>query len=375
MSSHTDVALFIDPFTRHYDRDRLFELTAATYGGDNIHGTWVYLREWLVERGVRVHTADLLLDGSVRAARSNLYVSLGIWQRYRAMASRGDVTLSGFFALECPIVDPRLYQAAYRARTSFNRMFSFTDDEALRPFLPGPVGFRQIQLPQTYDSVHEGIWEQDRRGFLVMINANKLPRLYDRELYTERLRAVEFFNRFGEIDLYGVNWDAPPYRVGTSRVPGSLRRLHRHARVRLERRTPSRDPLRVAAREANRGPVASKSATLGRYTFAMCFENMVLEGWVTEKIFDCFVAGTVPVYLGAPDIESFVPSECFVDMRRFPSYEELRDHLRGLTPAAIRDYREAARDYLASERFWPFTKQALVERFAGMIEEDAGVRL
>lgn len=375
MSSWNGVAMFVDPFTRHYDRDLLFEPASATYGGDNIHGTWVYLREWLAERGVRVHTADLLLNGSVRAAKRNLYVSLGIWQRYRAVASRGDVTLSGFFALECPIVEPRLYEAAYEARTAFKRMFSFTSDQALRPFLPGPVGFRQIQLPQTYDSVHEGIWEQDRRGFLVMINANKLPRLYDRELYTERLRAVAFFNRFGEIDLYGVNWDAPPYRVGTTRVPGSLRRLHRHACVRLERRRPSRDPLRVAAREANRGPVASKSATLGRYTFAMCFENMVLEGWVTEKIFDCFVAGTVPVYLGAPDIESFVPTECFVDMRRFPSYDELRDHLRGLTPTAIRDYREAARDYLASERFRPFTKQALVERFAGMIEEDTGVQL
>ena len=53
-----------------------------------------------------------------------------------------------------------------------------------------------------------------------------------------------------------------------------------------------------------RGPARSKSETLGRYTFALCFENMVLKGWITEKIFDCFYSGTVPIYLGAPDLSA-----------------------------------------------------------------------
>ena len=47
---------------------------------------------------------------------------------------------------------------------------------------------------------------------------------------------------------------------------------------------------------------------------------MVLERWITEKIFDCFYAGTIPVYLGAPDVARWLPPECFIDMRRFGGY-------------------------------------------------------
>ena len=139
-----------------------------------------------------------------------------------------------------------------------------------------------------------------------MINANKLPRLSAGELYTERLRAVEYFNRFGEIDLYGIGWEGPAFRVTTSWAPRRARALAHRARSGWERLRPPTDPLRVAARAAWRGPVASKAEVLGRYTFAICFENMVLEGWITEKIFDCFHAGTVPVYLGAPDVDRWI---------------------------------------------------------------------
>ena len=134
-----------------------------------------------------------------------------------------------------------------------------------------------------------------------------------------------------------------------------------------------RNPLVATARRAWRGSVASKSATLSGYTFAICFENMVMQGWVTEKIFDCLVAGTIPIYLGAPDIEDWVDPECFVDMRRFSGYDELREYLLGLSPAEIAAYREAGREYFRTERFRPFTKEAFAEIFVRILAEDAGV--
>jgi len=75
---------------------------------------------------------------------------------------------------------------------------------------------------------------------------------------------------------------------------------------------------------------------LGGYTFAICFENMVLEGWITEKMFDCFYAGCVPVYWGAPDITEFVPIDAFIDMRAFSGFDELRRFLHALSPAEVR---------------------------------------
>ena len=119
----------------------------------------------------------------------------------------------------------------------------------------------------------------------------------------------------------------------------------------------------------------NKGETLGKYTFALCFENQILKGWITEKIFDCLFCGTIPVYWGAPDIEDVIPEECFIDMRRFAGYAELRSYLKSLSAAEVRAYREQARAFLESPRFQPYTKQAFAGLIGRIVEKDAGVRL
>lgn len=145
--------------------------------------------------------------------------------------------------------------------------------------------------------------------------------------------------------------------------------------MRWESVRPLTDPQRVAVRQAYRGATTQKADTMSRYTFAVCFENMILDGWITEKIFDCFYAGTVPVYWGAPDIEDWIPPTCYVDIREFGGYDELREFLRSRTPEQIEAYRVAARDFLRSERFQPFSKQTFAELIGRIVEEDTGVRL
>jgi hypothetical protein len=373
MAAAGSVAVFLDPPHQGYAGDRLFTAQTGPYSRDAVNAPWIHLRDRLDAGGVRVHTVDLLERGALEPAARNLYLSFGPRRRLRRLVQRFGLVRSGFFALECPIVDPQLYRDLSSVGRSFETVYSFSTEESLRPYLSAPVRLEQFQLPNPYDRVDEEQWRRRDRKFLAMINANKLPRLCEGELYTERLRVVEYFNRFGEIDLYGIGWEGPAYRVTTSRVPGRARAIAHHARSRWERLRPPTDRLRVAARVAWRGPAASKAEVLGRYTFAICFENMVLEGWITEKIFDCFVAGTIPVYLGAPDIQRWVPAECFVDMRRFAGYDELRAHLHALTPQETEGYRRAARDYLRSDSFRPFTKEAFADLLAGIVRRDAGV--
>jgi hypothetical protein len=128
-------------------------------------------------------------------------------------------------------------------------------------------------------------------------------------------------------------------------------------------------------RRVYRGAVDDKYETLSRYTFSLTYENQVLDGWINEKLFDAMLVGTVPVYLGAPDITDWVPEECFIDQRRFDGYAELRDHLRSLGPAEIRGYREAARAFLVSERFRPFRKETFADKFVGSVERDLQLSL
>jgi hypothetical protein len=208
-------------------------------------------------------------------------------------------------------------------------VFSWSTSAALLPFTGIPLRCEKFYWPQSFDGVHEDVWARTDRDFLVMINGNKFPRYRSPcpELYTERLRAIEYFSRTREINLYGVYWDGPQMIVGTAYMPGTFGRMRRPRTIQVLERKVSEwwkklhpDPLLTAARTVYRGRAGSKPAVLGAHKFAICFENSILQGWITEKIFDCFFAGAVPVYWGAPDIEQYIPKHCFVDMREFKGY-------------------------------------------------------
>ncbi len=374
--------LYIDPPTRHFRQDKLFGTGPAAHLGDQFLAPYVFLREVLEARGVKVHTADLLPAAPPGAKR--LYVSLGELSTYRKLRGRNDVVLSAFMALECPTVEPRNYRELRDAQHVFKRIYSWSDSEALEPYVGGPLRCLPMWWPQSFEAVHETIWANADRGFLIMINGNKKPRYATpgHELYSERLRAVEFFGRTGEIDLYGNGWDRPTMRVGQSyvpgtfgslRMPGTVQRVHRAAEHAWQRLRP--DPVLTAARKRYRGFAHSKPETLGKYKFAICFENSILKGWITEKIFDCFFSGTIPVYWGAPDIEQQIPANCFIDMRRFRDYAGLGSYLRGLAPREIQQFKDNARAFLASPAYRRFTKQAFAEMFVRMVQEDAGAVL
>lgn len=372
IKNSSDVTLFIDPVSHHFLNNALFNIHNAKLNGDNILAPYVYLQNWFADRGIKVYTADYLMRNEVCSTK-NIYISMGITNNYRRLAQRRDVVLSAFFALECPIVEPSLYKELANVQRYFKRVFSSSDNESLMHFLRYPLRCKRFYIPQSYESAHEEIWCQEKRGFLVMINANKLPRVYWHELYTERMRAVEYFSSTGEIDLYGVGWNGPSYRVGKSIIPATIRRIQRYLVHQWHRVYP--DPLLCAAQRAYRGPAISKAETLGKYTFALCFENIILKGWITEKIFDCFFVGTIPIYWGAPDIQEYIPPECFIDMRNFKNYEELKNYLKSLTSEDVLRYKENARKYLESPQFRPFSKESFVELFCRILEKDASVKL
>ncbi|ONH91606.1 hypothetical protein PRUPE_8G126200 [Prunus persica] len=58
----------------------------------------------------------------------------------------------------------------------------------------------------------------------------------------------------------------------------------------------------------NRDGKVDKVETLKRYKFSLAFENSNEEDYVTEKYFQSLVAGSIPVVVGAPNIEDFAPA-------------------------------------------------------------------
>ncbi len=64
------------------------------------------------------------------------------------------------------------------------------------------------------------------------------------------------------------------------------------------------------------------------YKFTFSFENAIATDYVTEKFYDPLIVGSVPVYMGAPNVELYSPGDkCFINVTDFGSPKEIADYL------------------------------------------------
>ncbi|MBO0357369.1 hypothetical protein J0X19_05385 [Hymenobacter sp. BT186] len=190
-------------------------------------------------------------------------------------------------------------------------------------------------------------------------------------LLYERYQTVKWFARHHpqEFSLYsrGIN----PRLLQSFRGLGVLQRVLPAPIVKkvtnsvVERR-------QTIFKAVSRGPVGpnDKIKTFRNYRFAICYENTKLAGYISEKIFDCFGAGCVPIYLGEPEIERFIPKECFIDRRKFQSYEELYKFIKTMPYSQYQGYMQAIADFTKGVEQEKFGSEANAQRIAHVIMQD-----
>jgi mannosyltransferase OCH1-like enzyme len=112
----------------------------------------------------------------------------------------------------------------------------------------------------------------------------------------------------------------------------------------------------------------SKLDTQAHYRFSLAFENAIARDYVTEKFYDPLLAGSVPVYLGAPNIEDFAPGDhCFINTANFPDPRSLADYLLALS-----------RDESAYQNYFAWKEKPFRPAFGRLLElqrEHAFVRM
>ncbi|MFZ5644982.1 MAG: glycosyltransferase family 10 domain-containing protein [Bacillota bacterium] len=173
-----------------------------------------------------------------------------------------------------------------------------------------------------------------KNKFCTMIQSGDKFNFHPLSLQFERRKAIRWFeqNHPEDFDLYGYRWD--------NTYP------------------------------SHRGSVNTKREVMQRYRFSICYENARdLPGYITEKIFDCFFAGNVPIYWGPPNITPYIPAETYIDKTNFKSYEELYKYLKGMPEAEYVGYLDAIKRYVTGDRIYRFTPQA----FANTIMELLGI--
>lgn len=138
-------------------------------------------------------------------------------------------------------------------------------------------------------------------------------------IYSEREKAADFFRRKckKDFDLYGELW--------SSKFNSVLKGI-------VERE----DKINV----------------LSKYKFVISYDSYTNQnGYISEKIFDCFMAKTVPVYLGADNVCDYIPKDCFINKKDFNTYDELYEFLRSIDEATYEKYIRNIEKFLQSNNY------------------------
>jgi len=99
--------------------------------------------------------------------------------------------------------------------------------------------------------------------------------------YPMRLHALEFLSQIKEVDVFGTSV-----------------------------RNPKQYP----------GEVASN------YNFCLCFENDIYPGYVTEKPFEAYIAGTIPLYFGY-DVENYLNPKAIINLLDFKNFNDWTSYI------------------------------------------------
>jgi hypothetical protein len=209
------------------------------------------------------------------------------------------------FLWEPPVVLPYMYKE--KTLDCFSKIYTWNDD------LVDNQKYFKFYYP-VLSPMRDAIPSYEEKKFCTFVGTN-LTSDEPHSLYIERAKAIAFFEGIGEpgFEFYGRKWNAAQYA-------------------------------------SYRGPIDDKLEVIKNYRFSLCYENCCdQKGYITEKIFDCFAAGTVPIYWGAPNIDAYIPKDCFIDRRDFSTLLELYTFLKNMKRETYERYIQRIRAFLSSD--------------------------
>lgn len=310
-----------------YSQDKLFDSASCSIG-ENLLLPGIRLKQHLEGLGHQLHTLDMyqeeapdyviFLDISPAwyfclqtPADVIKYVLKRKWRKdaFRIASQYTEKKHRLLIIQEPPVVNPLSYDVKYHDR--FGKIMTWDDD------LVDGEKYVKFFYPQVMPDKKYNVLFSEKK-FLTMMCSNKTSN-GENELYSERRKAIEYCESQDlDFDLYGYGWG----NLGLKKY---------------------------------RGTAEKKLDTLSQYKFSLCYENMCgVKGYITEKIFDCFFAGCVPVYLGADNVTDYIPSGAFIDRRMFSDLAELTDYMMNMSEKEYQNYFDQAQDYLRSDRFQEF---------------------
>jgi alpha(1,3/1,4) fucosyltransferase len=242
---------------------------------------------------------------------------------------------------ECEVIKPNNW--VLENHKEWTKIFTWHDD-----FVDGQK-YIKLNMPprRMVEKIDKDI---DKKSKLSVLIASNKRVIHSKEIYSERLRCIEWFERNHpeDFDLYGVGWD----HYAFSSNHWILRKFNR---IR---------PLTKALRpkyQTWKGKIDRKGDVLPQYRFNFAYENACdIPGYILEKIIDSFLVGCVPIYLGGNNVEEHIPPACFIDKRDFETYDQLYDYMHSMRNDTYLEFLYHIEQFVFGENFYPFSVSCYV---------------
>lgn len=307
---------------------------------DGCYEPYVFLAQRFRDYGYALHTRDIIKSQPVFEIHMDVNVHTSNVPAFLLL-------------LETPAIQPSNSEVP----SQYRKVFTWDDTRVdgnrfIKINFPNPLAIPDV----------DGFGSRDR--FCCLIAGNKTVAQSDsRELYSERVKTIRWFEKNApqDFDLYGIDWEYPPLNSGVSGKV--IKRLWKYI------------PGLIFIRPfpSYRGRVDRKYKVLSRTRFSICYENVRdMPGYITEKIFDCFFAGCIPVYWGASNVDSHIPADCFIDRRKFRDTEQVYGFLKSINEEDFVGYQKRIAEFLESDNAYPFSSEYFAETIASTIVRDLG---
>lgn len=298
----------------------LFAVDNPIFNRDGCLEVLYKLRQIAAEKGYELQQADSLDN----LEEFEYLICFDIFTDQLPKLERFPLEKRVVFLWEPPSVNPENYNTDYHRY--FSKIYTWKDDLIdNKKYFKFYYPVYRPMIPMTVDYY----WKR----LSTMVACNKYSD-HPQELYSQRRRTIEFFEelRSDDFDLFGKGW------------PTQYRNY--------------------------RGPIGKKVEFLPYYRFSYCYENIYgIPGYVTEKIFDCFQAGTVPIYWGAPNITDYIPHNCFIARQKFSSDEALYEYVKNMDAADYEQYMENIRLFLESDKARLYSIDNFIRIFMELITQ------
>ncbi|TAN58434.1 hypothetical protein EPN15_00970 [Patescibacteria group bacterium] len=257
------------------------------------------------------------------------------------------------FLFEPEVVFPSQYKKFIWS--SYGTIFTCRDD-----ILGKEKTFHKFRYPQGGKFL-SSLPSFANRKYVTLINSNWYSYLPN-EVYSFRRKAIRYFENHSDgFDLFGHGWNnnsilSPKYIFNALKYS----RLGQYAKDVYEG---------LHHYRSYRGSVSDKYQTLACYRFAICFENETnTKGYITEKIFDCFFSGTIPIYLGAQNISEYIPKKCYIDMTQFTNFADLDCMLKQMPEETFASYQRAGQDFIRSDSFAEWRPENIFQKIVKILK-------